>query len=262
MPKETFWFSHDYHARTDKELLRLRMKYGLEGIGIFWCIVEMLYEEKGYLMLSECERIAFELQTNIELVNEIIIRFELFKNDGQKFWSDSILYRLGIRKDKSESASKAALKRWDNQTFHADALPTHSGSNAIKNNIVKNNKEKYIVEDIADKHKKVKFEIVGLGEIGIEFYTNCERWEIKELFHFLVNSQKEFEVVAMTKNFMNNGSNFQFGLQEFVKGLQEKGDYKQKHELNKHFVNWLNTQNGSLEKLKTTKTSKTKIILK
>lgn len=250
MPKDTFWFSHDHNARTDKEMLRLRMKHGMAGVGIFWCVVEMLYEENGYLMLTECERIAFELQVQKDVIEDILKSFQLFKNDGESFWSESVLYRLGLRKEKSESASKAALKRWDDQTF----MRTHSDGNAIKKRKEDNKKENYIVEDIADKQKKVKFEIIGLGELSINFYTTCERWEIRELFHFLVNSQKEFETIAMTKPFMKSIDNFQFGLQEFVRGIQEKGDYKQTAELKKHFINWLNTQNGSLEKLKKSKT--------
>lgn len=244
MPKDTFWFSHDYNSRTDKELLRLRMKYNMQGVGIFWCIVEMLYEENGYLMLTECERIAFELQTDYKIISDIILNFNLFKKDKEKFWSESALMRLGLRKEKSESASKAALKRWDDATF----MQTHSERNAIKE---KNNKEKnrYKVEDIGENQKKVKVEIKNFGEFDISFFSNVERWQIRELFHFIVNSQTEFETIIMTKPFMKTVENFRIGLQAFVNLIQERGDYKETGELKRHFINWLNSQNGSLEKI-------------
>lgn len=64
MSKE--YFSHDYNARSDPKLRKLLMKEGIEGIGVYWCIIEMLYEQEGILPLSECEAIAFELHTQCE----------------------------------------------------------------------------------------------------------------------------------------------------------------------------------------------------
>jgi hypothetical protein len=104
MAKETFYFSHDYNARNDKEMVKVRMKMGMEGIGLYWCIVEMLYEENGYLLRSEYERISFELRSDLNRITMLIESFALFKFDDEKFWSTSVLDRLKIRKEKSEKA--------------------------------------------------------------------------------------------------------------------------------------------------------------
>lgn len=141
MAKETFYFSHDYNSRSDKELIKVVMKMGMSGIGIYWCIVEMLYEEGGYLLRTECERIAFELRTDVGSITQIIETFNLFKIDSDKFWSDSVLHRLEIRDEKSAKARKSAFKRWEN----ADALQTQSDANAIKERKGKENKEKDII---------------------------------------------------------------------------------------------------------------------
>ncbi len=53
----------------------------------------------------------------------------------------------------------------------------------------------------------------------------------------------------MTKPFMKTLSNFQIGLQAFVNSVQEKGEYEETARIKGHFVNWLNSQNGSLEKV-------------
>jgi len=84
-------------------------------------------EEGGYLMLSECERIAFELRTDKERITKVI-KSDLFVTDGEKFWSESILKRLNKRHEKSEKAKKSAEKRWKD----ANAMRTHSERNAIK----------------------------------------------------------------------------------------------------------------------------------
>jgi len=126
--KETYYFSHDYNARNDRKMQRLIMKQGVEGVGIFWCIVEMLYEEGGSMLLSECERISFELRTDCERINFVLLESELFENDGKTFWSNSVLDRLNKRKEKSVKAKESADKRW----AYANALRLECDGNAIK----------------------------------------------------------------------------------------------------------------------------------
>jgi len=122
------YFSHDYNARNDSKVVNLLMKKGLSGIGLYWCLSEMLYECNGFIMLNECERIAFELRINENEIFNIINEFDLFKKDKKKFWSDTILKRLDLRKEKSEKAKQSALVRWNN----ANAIRMQNDSNAIK----------------------------------------------------------------------------------------------------------------------------------
>lgn len=113
MAKDTYYFSHDYNSRSDKELMKVRMKMGMGGVGLYWCIVEMLYEENGYLSRSEYERISFELQSKIEDITLLIEGFYLFKFDDEKFWSTAVLSRLKKRKDKSDKARESISYRWN-----------------------------------------------------------------------------------------------------------------------------------------------------
>ena len=135
MAKDCYYFTHDYNSRNDPKMICLIMKVGIVGVGIYWCIVEMLYEQNGYLLHSECERIAFELRTDIDLVR-LVISCDLFDKDDEKFWSKSILKRLALRKEKSEKARQSALYRH----HHANAQLPQSDSmlgKEIKGNIVK-----------------------------------------------------------------------------------------------------------------------------
>ena len=84
------YFSHDYKARHDRKLVNLLMKKGAEGIGIFWCIIEMLYEDGGRINTSEYERITFELRSNYDTVKSVIEDFKLFKIDGEHFFQKII----------------------------------------------------------------------------------------------------------------------------------------------------------------------------
>lgn len=132
MAVESYFFSHDYNSRNDPKISNLRMKEGMEGVGIYWCIVEELYEEGGFVLLSECERIAYDLRVKVEKVKRVVINYLLFRNDGTKFWSESCLRRIEARNVKSGKARESALERWNKHKQDANALPPQSDSNAIK----------------------------------------------------------------------------------------------------------------------------------
>ena len=44
MKKDTFYFPHDYNAASDEKIEELLFKLGNEGYGIYWRIIEMLYQ--------------------------------------------------------------------------------------------------------------------------------------------------------------------------------------------------------------------------
>ena len=103
------YFSHNYYARNDPKMVKLMMRYALLGIGAYWCIVEMLYENGGYILRSEYERISFELHSDYETIKDIIENFELFAFKGEKFYSNTVLRRLKKRQEKSESIASEYL---------------------------------------------------------------------------------------------------------------------------------------------------------
>jgi len=137
------YFSHDYNARNDQRIVKITMQFGLEGIGIYWCLIEILYECGGYILESQIDTIAFELRTQSERIADVL-NTDLFKKKGKKYYSESVLTRLSKRKEKSEKARQSAVTRWNKETkTNANVMRTHSDSNAIK---VKESKVKEIKE--------------------------------------------------------------------------------------------------------------------
>ena len=124
------YFSHDYNARNDIKLKKLFMKEGLQGIGLYWCLVEMLYEKGGRVELEYIPIIAFDLRTEEDFVRRIINDYELFERDDIFFYSPSILKRLQIRQDKSEKAKSSANARWNKSDCNADEIQTQCERNA------------------------------------------------------------------------------------------------------------------------------------
>jgi hypothetical protein len=133
--KNSYYFPHDYHARHDPKLEKLRICIGLEGVGLYWCLIEMLYENGGYLLIKDQPFIAKALDTTEELLEEVINQYNLFEKHQDTFCSQSQLVRLKHINGKRWKAKVSANKRWN-----ANAMPTHSEGNAIKYSKVKESK--------------------------------------------------------------------------------------------------------------------------
>lgn len=142
MPKDTFYFSHDYNARNDEKIKRLIRKHGMQGYGVFWSIVEDLYNNANALR-TDYEGIAYDLRSDSEIIASVINDFDLFIFKGDFFGSNSVQERLDQRNNKSESARKSASYRWDN----ANAMQTQSEGNAKKERKGKEIKGKEIKEN-------------------------------------------------------------------------------------------------------------------
>lgn len=159
--KKTYYFQHDYNARNDPKLQALMIKYGLAGIGAFWCIVEMLYEQDGTLPITSISSIAYTLHADEEMLKNIVCKMDLFECNKKFFWSRSVRKRLGIINEISDIRRKAAEKRWkpnkkndanvmqmqcksnaNAQNNDANAMQTECKSNAIKEKEIKGNEIK------------------------------------------------------------------------------------------------------------------------
>ena len=93
MPKDTFYFSHDYNARNDEKIKRLIRKHGMQGYGVFWSIVEDLYNNTNALR-TDYEGIAYDLRSDSDLVASVVNDFDLFIFNGDYFGSNSVQERL------------------------------------------------------------------------------------------------------------------------------------------------------------------------
>jgi len=131
MPKDTFYFSHDYNARNDEKIKMLIRKHGMVGYGVFWAIVEDLYNNANALR-TDYDGIAYDLRLHSDIVKSVVNDFDLFEINGDYFGSSSVQARLDQRNEKSLSARKSASYRWNKKEEDANALQTLSEGNAKK----------------------------------------------------------------------------------------------------------------------------------
>ena len=138
MKKVNNYFSHDFNARNDIKLKKLNMQLGLQGIGLYWCIIECLYENDGYLTLDEdVDLLVYDLKVDRELIINLIDNFDLFKKNKNKFYSQSVLDRLQKITDKSNKNRESVSKRWEKQRnkqdTNEDVLKYEKDTNVLPN---------------------------------------------------------------------------------------------------------------------------------
>lgn len=185
------------------------MKHGSVGIDIFWAITEMLHEQGGYIPFVECERIAFELRTDCDIVADVLRNSNLFIIDGDNFYSERVLENLKIREDKSLGAKKSALSRWnkinspDIQPVNANALQPQSEGNAIKGKEIKLKEKKS--SNIEDRKN--------------EFLLKCKNFE------------SEYGLKMITKF-------FEYWTEQNLTGTKMKFEIEKTFELSKRLSRW------------------------
>lgn len=111
MSKE--YFPHDYGARLS--LRGIRKDFGLQGLGFYWCFVEILHEEGGYIKESDLDNIAYDLQVAPELCYAVTHNYDLFTVKKGKIFSERVLRNIKKRAEISAARKRAASERWSSQ---------------------------------------------------------------------------------------------------------------------------------------------------
>lgn len=132
----TSYFSHDSNARNDEKLIRLRMKHGAAGYGVYFMILERLRDEAEYMSVKDYNVIAFDLRVDASLIKDVVENFGLFAftEDGECFYSESFNNRMSLKDEArtkmSEAGKKGAKKRWNGNSI-ANSKPSHRDPNGV-----------------------------------------------------------------------------------------------------------------------------------
>ena len=96
------WFKHDSDAHRDTKLKKLRMKYGIEGFGLYWYCIELIADsvnEKNitFELEDDAEIIAHDLGLHHERIQEMMgymVRLGLFELSGNTITCMKLANRL------------------------------------------------------------------------------------------------------------------------------------------------------------------------
>lgn len=235
--KKTYYFQHDYNARNDPKLQAVMIKYGLAGIGAFWCIVEMLYEQDGTLPITSISSIAYTLHADEEMLKNIVCKMDLFECNKKFFWSRSVRKRLGIINEISDIRRKAAEKRWkSSKRSDANAMQMQCKSNAKAQNNDAN------AMQTECKCNAIKEKEIKGNDIKDITPTPCARSaREEELFQEFGQMQSAWEEIAM--KFGKDIPSLKKILQDFILECRAKGTaHSSISDLRCHYVDWARIQ--------------------
>ena len=178
--KDVYYFSHDCNARNDEKILMLRAEHGWEGYGLFWALVEMMFESKETcLHHSKIKGIAVSYNIDITLLQSVIntaISEGLFVSDGETFWSESLRRRKAAFHELKEKRSKAGKKGMESR-WGKPKNTEPDNSVITKNNKGKESKGKEMKEN--NIYKGIFDYWISLGIIKHQKINNKMRQKIK-----------------------------------------------------------------------------------
>lgn len=126
-------FSHDSNARHDERVLRLRLKHGAAGYGVYFMLLEVMRDNKDYMCVRDYNIIAYDLRVDAALVKAVVEDFGLFDftPDGKRIYSKSFLERMrhydAVSQKRSTAGRKgAAAKRAARENREGEpSVPAH-----------------------------------------------------------------------------------------------------------------------------------------
>lgn len=156
MKKDAYYFSHDCNARKDEKVLTLLAEHGYEGYGLYWSLIEMMFENQDTAISRKLLKgIAYDLRVDITLLQKIITtcyNTNLFQADKDKIWSNSLRRRKAEweekKKKRSEAGKLGMAHRWGSNN---NVIKKDNGVITPHNNtITKERKGKEIKENRID----------------------------------------------------------------------------------------------------------------
>jgi len=242
--KETFYFAHDYNAHDDNKLKKIIRKHGAEGFGIYWYLIELLYQETGaWYLPKDYEDYALDLRTESERIRSVVEDFGLFESDGTNFWNNRVDEQIKARIEKSKKASKSAKLRWKKGAKAKDkvdeGMRTHSEGTSVGN--AKKGKEK--------KGKKKKEEDITSSataeptpkEIAISFFESPDKRT--ELAQF-ISEQKNIPLIACTKEIESFAS---YWTELNPSGKKQRWEAQKFFDLRKRIGTWFKRANFEMK---------------
>ena len=148
--KDAYYFPHDSNARNDQRLIKVRMKYGMEGYGIYFGIIEILREQEDYIISeSDIESVAYDLRVEKDMIKDLLYNHRLFeiRRDAVRkeafFFSKSLkrrMEKLDLIKEKRAEAGRLGGKSSSKSKASAKAKVKHLEARRVDKNTVDKSK--------------------------------------------------------------------------------------------------------------------------
>lgn len=244
--KDTYYFQHDYNPTSDPKVQALIGECGAVGYGIYWRIVEMLHEDelhklqcKKYIYLALAKQMLTSVEQVEAIIKNCIDTYELFKTDGDFFWSERVMRNINKRTELSNKRSKAGK-------MSAEMRKNSTSVEQLQTSVEQNPTKEMKVKEIKVKENKEEENIRSEQKVP-STNTSFEKfnlWLKKEAPNVLkIKNQlteQQFEKLKQTYNSKQ--------IMDIVLNLDNFKDAPKKYtNVNRTITNWLQRENNKLK---------------
>lgn len=120
MPKDTYYFPHDYSATSNPKISAMIGNYKAEGFGIYWHIIELLHQNddhklplKKHMYLAIAKQMLTSAEQVLKFIRDCIDEYELFYESDGFFYSDRVTKNIEKRQEISEKRSQSGRKGFE-----------------------------------------------------------------------------------------------------------------------------------------------------
>lgn len=203
MTKDAFYFSHDSNAHKDPKILKLRAKFGWEGYGIYWAIIETLRDQTDYKWLaSDKQLLSFCFANGDEVINQVLdecLSIGLLVKEGDFIHSESLSRRMKMKEEISEKRRAAGRKGGSSKSKANAKQNTSNKRKEIKE--IKESKEKKVnvVEEKTTASPAIIFWENNIGSISPAIAEKIIDWE-KDIPSEVISIAIEQAVINEARN--------------------------------------------------------------
>ena len=101
------WFKHDFYTSNNNKIVKLDYKYPVVGYGVYFKIIEMLYQNDG-LVEYDLDFLSHALNYDREVIESVLNDFGLFNIHESYITSKRVIDGIREITSKSEKARNSA----------------------------------------------------------------------------------------------------------------------------------------------------------
>lgn len=89
------------------EVMRARMEHGMAAYGIYVALMQLLEENEDHKLSKDYSMIAYEMRTDVSVVQSVVEDFDLFEVEEEYFYSKELSDTIEQARKVSEARARA-----------------------------------------------------------------------------------------------------------------------------------------------------------
>ena len=169
---------HDLDTGFDEKIMRLEFKWGMEGSGIFWRIIETMH--KNDFRPEDEEVFCWRWRIEREKCRSVLNDFGLFRLENGYYISDRVLRNLDFVEENKKDRTSSAKARWIVSSFdkyYEEIFGEKPALNSSEIDTLKSYNDK--IPDLKEKLRDIIYTLRYLKFKNIPEFKPCANWLLK-----------------------------------------------------------------------------------